>query len=256
MMWALTLWLGIAASQGDAAAARAIFDTAPTWTEFLARVDAQRERWNGNAARATVPPELAARMARAAPGLRLLIVAQDWCLDSVNTVPYVARLASSAQIPVRIVDRAAGQPLMDRYRTRDGRTVTPLVILLRQDRVAGAWVERPAPLQKAFESIATDPEARKRFENRQAWYDADGGRTTMEEIVALADRSTSPPRRGGLRSLHGQDHVLGEAAVAGPGRVQRADFPAERVTVNGAADVGGGHALPSAVGSPLDRDLP
>jgi Thioredoxin len=254
MMWVMSLWLVAAAPQAADAETLAIFDKAPAWREFLTSVKAQREKWNGNAARATVPPELAARMARAAPGLRLLIVAQDWCLDSVNTVPYVARLASSAQIPVRIVDRAAGQPLMDRYRTRDGRTVTPLVILLRQDRVAGAWVERPAPLQKAFESIATDPEARKRFENRQAWYDADGGRTTMEEIVALAERPASPQRR--LRSLDGQDHVLGQAAVAGPGRVQHADFPAERVTVDGAADVGGGDALPSAVGGPLDRDLP
>jgi hypothetical protein len=245
-MWALTLWLGIAAPQGDAAAALAIFDKAPTWNEFVARVEAQRDRWNGNAARATVPPELAARMTRAAPGLRLLIVAQDWCLDSVNTVPYIARLASEARVPVRVVDRTAGEPLMNRFRTRDGRTVSPIVVLLRDDRVAGAWVERPAPLQKAFESIATNPEARKQFENRQAWYDADGGRTTMEEIVGLAERS----------ALHRQDHVFGQAPVAGPGRIQRADFPADRVAVDGAADVGGGDALASAVGSTLERDLP
>jgi Thioredoxin len=192
VIWLLTLWLAVDVPQGrgtgNDAVALAMFDKAPAWSDFLAGVKAQRERWTGNAARATVPADLADRMARAARGLKLLVVAQDWCVDSANTVPYIARLASSAQVPLRIVDRAAGEPLMKRFRSRDGRTVTPLVIVIRQDRVIGAWVERPAPLQHAFESIVTDPDARRLFEDRQAWYDADGGRTTMAEILAVAER--------------------------------------------------------------------
>jgi hypothetical protein len=192
MIW-LALLLAVFAPQGRGTAndaeAVAIFDKAPDWTQFLDGVKVQRERWVANAARAAVPPALAERMERAAPGLRLLVVAQDWCLDSVNTVPYVARLAASARVPVRVVDRAAGAPIMNRFRTRDGRTVTPLVVLLRQDRVIGAWVERPAPLQHFFEAMASDPEARRQFADRQAWYDADAGRTTMTEIVALAERA-------------------------------------------------------------------
>ena len=201
MVVLLTLLLAIAAAQGRGAVpegrghaegeALAIFDKAPAWSEFLAGVKAQRERWIGNASHATVPANLTERMARVAPGLRLLVVAQDWCVDSVNTVPYIARLAASAGIPVRIVDRTAGEQLMNRYRSRDGRTVTPLVLLIRRDRVVGTWVERPAPLQQSFEAMATDPEARRRFAERQAWYDADGGRTTMTEIVSLAERTGS-----------------------------------------------------------------
>jgi len=184
----LALLLTIAAPQTADTDALAIFDKAPDWSQFLAGVKTQRDRWTANAARAAVPADIAERMTRAAPGLRFLVVAQDWCVDSANTVPYIARLASSAQIPLRVVDRVAGEPLMKRYRSRDGRMVTPLVIVIRQERVIGTWVERPAPLQKAFESMVTDPEARRQFEQRQAWYDADGGRTTMTEIVALAQR--------------------------------------------------------------------
>src|SRR3954470_547473 len=162
MIWMLTLLLAGAAPQergaAESAVALAIFEKASDWSQFLTGVKAQRERWIGNAARATVPPALAQRIERAAPGLRLLIVAQDWCLDSVNTVPYVARLASSARIPVRVADRTGGEPLMKLYRSRDGRTVTPIVVLLREDRVIGAWVERPAPLEHFFESMAADPE--------------------------------------------------------------------------------------------------
>jgi hypothetical protein len=194
MTWLLTLWLlaGSAQSAGvrdESAAALAVFDKAPAWSQFLDGVAVQRERWTGNAARAAVPPALAERWARAAPHLRLLIVAEDRCLDSANTVPYIARLAASAQVPVRIVDRSAGEAILNQHRSRDGRTVTPVVVLIRGDRVAGAWVERPAPLQQAFEAMGTDPAALKRFNDRQAWYDEDAGRTTMAEIVGLAERT-------------------------------------------------------------------
>jgi hypothetical protein len=186
----LALWLAVFPHQtrDDSAAVRAAFDKAPAWTEFLAGVKAQRERWTANTARATVPPALAARFAAVAHGLRLLIVAQDWCLDSVNTVPYIARLAASAGVPVHVVDRAAGESLMKRYPARDGRMVTPVVILLRDDRVVGAWVERPAPLQQAFEAMGTSPDALRRFNDRQAWYDEDAGRTTLDEIITLAEK--------------------------------------------------------------------
>lgn len=193
MIWITTLLLAIAVPQenGADALASAMFAKAPEWNQFLAGVTAQRDRWVQNAARATVPPPLLTRMERAAADLRLLVVAQDQCVDSANTVPYLARLAAAARIPLRVVDRTVGEPLLNRYRTRDGRTVTPLVVLLRKERVVGTWLERPAPLQHAFETMATDPEARRRFGERQAWYDADAGRTTMTEVVALAERTAS-----------------------------------------------------------------
>jgi thioredoxin family protein len=198
----LTLVLALAAAQGsgvvpsargaaEGAVVLAVFDQAPDWSRFFAGVRQQRQRWRATAARATVPPALAGRMKQASADLRLLLVAQDWCLDSANIAPYVARLASSADVPVRVADRTSGKAVMNLYRTRDGRTVTPLVVLIRGDRVVAAWVERPAPLQHDFETMATDPEARGRFENRQAWYDADAGRTTMTEIVELAERTAS-----------------------------------------------------------------
>ncbi len=194
MTWLLTLWLAAGLHQSppngdESAAARAVFDKAPAWSQFLAGVVVQRERWTGNAARAAVPPALADRWTRAASNLRLLIVAEDRCLDSANTVPYIARLATTAQVPVHVVDRAAGEAVLNQHRSRDGRTVTPVVVLMRGDRVVGAWVERPAPLQQAFEAMGIDPAARKRFDDRQAWYDEDAGRTTMAEIVALAERT-------------------------------------------------------------------
>ena len=48
-------------------------------------------------------------------------------------------------------------------------------------------MERPAPLQQLFLSMATNADAAERFANKQAWYDADRGSMTLAEIVALAE---------------------------------------------------------------------
>jgi hypothetical protein len=71
------------------------------------------------------------RFRRVGGDLRLLIVAEDWCPDSVHTVPYVAALAAQAGVDMRIVDRGSGAAMMKRHPAPDGRGVTPIVVLLR-----------------------------------------------------------------------------------------------------------------------------
>ena len=104
-------------------------------------------------------------------------------------VPYIANLAAAAGVELRIVDRTVGTAVMARHPARDGRNVTPTIVLLRDDRDAGAWVERPAILQDLFFSMATNPESARRFADRAAWYERDRGRTTIAEVVALAERT-------------------------------------------------------------------
>ena len=167
-----------------------IFERGRTMDQFVASVTVQRELWQRNLSWTDMPPHFVQRLLRVSRGLRVLIVAEDWCPDSVNTVPYIARLASLAGVEVRIVGRAVGGPLMARYRTPDGRTATPIVILLRDGIEAGAWVERPRVLQELFESMRTNPESGRRLAERQTWYDADHGETTLSELVSLAERTS------------------------------------------------------------------
>jgi hypothetical protein len=173
----------------DVRTAASLFDRGLTWEQFLSGVRVQRELWLKNAAAASIPPRLSERLKRVSRGLRLVIVAEDSCTDSVNTVPYIARLAASAQLDVRVVDRALGEPLMKRHHAPGDRTATPVVVLVRNGRDVGAWVERPAVLQQLFLSITSNPENGRRLAQRQSWYDLDGGRTTLKELVALAERT-------------------------------------------------------------------
>jgi Thioredoxin len=168
-----------------------LFEAGEPWERYLDRVDRQRELWVRTSADATVSPELVERVRRAGQDLQLLVVAEDWCPDSAYSVPYVARLAALAQVPIRIVDRATGESLMRAHRTTDGRTATPTVVLLRQGVDVGAWVERPAVLQELFRSIGTSPESARRFAQRGEWYEADRGVTVLKEIVALVEQTSA-----------------------------------------------------------------
>jgi hypothetical protein len=166
-----------------------VFDSGLTFAQFIDRANAQREVWLKNASRTDVPPDAVNRLRRVRDGLRVLIVAEDWCADSVHTVPYIANVAEAAGVDVRIVNRAAGEPIASAHRARDGRPVTPIVVLLRNDRDVGAWVERPAALQRLFFAMAANPDSARRFAERATWYDEDRGRTTIAEFVALAERT-------------------------------------------------------------------
>lgn len=180
-------------SVGGTPAVERLFDSGNTWPQFLAAVSAQRELWLKTEAAVTVSPELVDRAKKAGRGLQLLAVAEDWCPDSAYSLPYVARLAQSAGIPLRVLDRTTGEALMRAHPSPDGRPVTPTIVLLRDGRDAGAWVERPAELQQMFLSMSTSPEHAQRFAQRHVWYESDGGRTVLQEVLALIEQ-TSPAR--------------------------------------------------------------
>jgi hypothetical protein len=169
--------------------AQQLFRNGKTWEQFLSGISNQRELWRRTESAVTVPSELTARVTAASLGLQLVIVAEDWCPDSAFTVPYIARLARSAGVPLRIVDRSMGEALMTAHRTPDGRTATPTIVLLRDGHDAGGWVERPAELQQMFLSMSTNAENARRFSQRQTWYESDRGLSTLREIVALIERS-------------------------------------------------------------------
>jgi Thioredoxin len=136
----------------------ALFDRGQAIEQFVQTTTRQRESWIRNVAAAKIDPGMVERFRRVGGDLRLLIVAEDWCPDSVHTVPYVAALAAQAGVEMRIVDRGSGAAMMKRHPPPDGRGVTPIVVLLRRGIDVGAWVERPSVLQSLFQSIGTNPE--------------------------------------------------------------------------------------------------
>ena len=73
---------------------QSLYSRGETLEQFVDRATHQRELWQKNTAWTDIPPELVLRLRRVSSGLRFLIVAEDWCPDSVNTVPYVVKLGT------------------------------------------------------------------------------------------------------------------------------------------------------------------
>ena len=162
-----------------------------TFAAFLERARARPDEWKQRYNDATVTPELVTRM-RALPERRLLlVVAEDWCADSMNSIPYVVRLVDGApeRVALRIVDSTLGRGVMDAHLTPDGRAATPTIVVLREDgSPVGSWVERASTAQAWFlEQQKSVTRQTLRTQLRQ-WYADDGGRTTVGEIAALLER--------------------------------------------------------------------
>jgi hypothetical protein len=162
-----------------------------SFAEFLEAARARRDEWRQHYNDATVSPDLVTRM-RALPDRRLiLVVAEDWCADSANTIPYVARLVDGApeRLALRIVNSRAGLPVMEANRTPDGRAATPTIVVLRETGgVLGAWVERPSSTQAWFLEQQKTLMQQPLHDQLLKWYADDAGRTTVAEIAALLER--------------------------------------------------------------------
>jgi hypothetical protein len=152
------------------------------------------EAWRGNYDRRQLDPGILAR-ARAVPGTwRLLVVAEDWCGDSANTIPYVATLVDSlgGKIEMRVVRSTPAHWLMERHVTWDGRAATPTIVLLDERwREAGCWVERPGVLGKWTREQQPTLSHDDFLAQKYAWYDADGGKETVREVVEMLEHGTA-----------------------------------------------------------------
>lgn len=170
---------------------RALYNQGIGFSDFLEQARARRDEWRTRYAAASLPDGLAARM-RALPGRRqILVVAEDWCSDSAQTIPYVARLAESApdRLALRVVNSTAGRPVMDAHLTPDGRGATPTVIVLDESgQLLGAWVERPSMAQQWFLEQQKSTMQKPLHEQLLKWYEDDGGRSALAEIATILEQ--------------------------------------------------------------------
>ncbi len=158
-----------------------------TFSDFLEQAEDQEEEWLENYARDYVAVEMTPG-AREIPGnWRLLVVGEDWCSDSVNTIPYLARLTEGVDgLDMRIVNSDEGRWVMEAHPTPDGRPATPTVIVLDEkgDKV-GCWSERPGVLQDWWQKNPDNLSGREKLDQKFAWYDEDAGGETLREILEI-----------------------------------------------------------------------
>ncbi len=153
-------------------------------SEYGSLFQAQRER-------AVVPADLLARTEALGSSWRLLVISEDWCIDSQSAVPVVSALADAASnIELRIVSRDAHPDLMDTHLTNGTARSIPVVIVLDADfEERGWWGPRPKALQDRVATEWKQLEKPERNKGIRRWYAMDKGRTILEEVVALLERA-------------------------------------------------------------------
>ncbi|HUG39320.1 MAG TPA: thioredoxin family protein [Longimicrobiales bacterium] len=168
-----------------------VYRSGLTWDAFYDAADARRGLWERNWAGAVVPAGLAER-ARAAGGpWRILVITEFGCSDSVNSVPYVARLVREVPtLELRLVNSAAGRPWIEAHRSPDSRPATPTILVLDDEyRIRGCWVEQPAALQAFWLDVVARGAASREIGRKMAWYEEDAGRETLRELVEILERA-------------------------------------------------------------------
>jgi hypothetical protein len=174
-----------------------LYSTGRTWTEFFEGAKARREMWRENYQNGAPDSAMVERVRAAGGSWRFLAVAEDWCGDSANTVPYLARLVEQVPaVELRIVNSAAGKWVMSRHQTPDGRAATPTIVLLDPDgNERGCFIERPAAL-RAWVAEHKPKLSDDDFQaGKMAWYREDRGRATVAELVEILEAAA----RGSVR---------------------------------------------------------
>jgi hypothetical protein len=166
---------------------REVWDRGMTFARFLETAkEPYQSLWAGIHRNAKAP----AWSADAVPpgtALRLLMLVEDWCLDTSNTAPFLARFAEAAPgVEFRLLGRDANPDVMDRYLTNGARAIPIVIAMDAEGRELGHWGPRPAELQAWVRANKDTMEKEARLRETRKWYARDRGETTIREVLAAA----------------------------------------------------------------------
>jgi hypothetical protein len=166
------------------------FSAGGTFEDLLARPKDNSPMWEAVYKRAAIDKEAAERVRALQHRFHLLVINEDWCGDSVNVLPYVARLAEASEhLEMRILGRDANRDLMDTHLTGAARSI-PIVIVYDWDfREKGWWGPRPGPLQRWVLTEGLALPKPDRYPLIRAWYARDKGKAIVSELLSIIEKS-------------------------------------------------------------------
>ena len=164
------------------------FQAGSTFSQLLERPKANTDLWNAVYKRAQIDDDAMLRATAITRPVHLLGLNEDWCGDSVNILPFVARLAeANPKIDFRILGRDDNPDLMNAHLTGTSRSI-PVVIVYDSVFVErGWWGPRPGPLQHWFTTEGLALPKPERYPLIRGWYARDKGRTIVSEILSIIE---------------------------------------------------------------------
>ena len=161
------------------------FQKALTFQQFLEEVRDSQHPWQEFYQRARVPEDILRRAGQLGGSWNLLVLAEGWCGDGANSIPYLARLAEALpNMDLRILLRDENPDLMNGHLTGEARAIPVVMILDEEFREVGWWGPRPTLLQEIFPREIKPLPVPERYPKVRAWYAKDWGRSTLEEVLS------------------------------------------------------------------------
>lgn len=180
----------------------ALFSSGQSFPDFLAAAKARREGWLKMVDSARVDDALVARAKAVGGSWHLLVVAIDACGDSMNNVPYLAKLSELVPgLDLRIVLPVNGRPVQDTHRSLDGRTATPTMVLLdSKGNDVGCIVELPREIRDWAHGVRGTVSSDSLHAGIRSFYAANRGVAITTEAVEMLEAA----KAGSPRCSRGQ----------------------------------------------------
>lgn len=171
---------------------RALWERALPYHQFVQEAANNRDLWTGMYRIARIPDWAVAEARATGTKHHILVIAEDWCGDGTNTIPYVAKLADLSRAQeVRVLRRDEHPTVIDRYLTDGARAIPIVIVLDREFRELGHWGPRPAALQAWVQVARKTADKAKLYPRIRRWYATDKGESTLREVLALLKLETS-----------------------------------------------------------------
>lgn len=162
--------------------------------DFVAAARANVDLWRAVFARASVSDDAVARVAALGGPWHLLVLAEDWCGDAVNSVPVIARLVErSPNLDLRILARDANLGLMDAHLTGGSRSIPVLILYDAEFQERGWWGPRPRALQSWVGTAGRSLDKESRYREVRRWYARDRGAAIVDEVISLVEHASRQP---------------------------------------------------------------
>ncbi|MGQ9799789.1 MAG: thioredoxin family protein [Ignavibacterium sp.] len=115
-----------------------------------------------------------------------LVITEDWCGDSAQTLPVIAALSElNDNISLKIILRDTNLDLMDLYLTHGKRSIPKFISFDKELNELFVWGPRPSQAITLINDL-TKQRVNKQEVTKQLhlWYAKDGGFSTEKEILA------------------------------------------------------------------------
>lgn len=116
-----------------------------------------------------------------------MVVTENWCGDSAQTLPYIAKMAEcNSMIDLRIIERDKNLDIIDHYLTNGTRSIPKLIAFDKEGNELFQWGPRPKEAVELVNNAKAEGKNKEEFlEMLHLWYGRNRGKALEKEFHEL-----------------------------------------------------------------------